>query len=261
MRRGDRQQPARPRPDDEQAVARAQPAAVERAQDARERLDERGALGVDLAADRQQLADEVGRDADALGEPAGVQAGRAELLAQRLVPAAAAPALAARRVVVDDDAVARRDAGHARADLLDLGAQLVAEDGGDLARDPAVEDVRAADAARQHARDDLAVAGARVGVVLDAHLAHADRARDPHRQASSAATLAAVGGAATPRSVTSAVTSPAGVTSKAGLRTAVPGRRDGDAAEREHLLGAALLDLDAVAVGQRGVDRRRPGRR
>src|SRR6185436_7002238 len=180
-----------------------------------------GALGVD--PDRQQLADEVRRHADALGEAARVQARRAELLAERLVPAAAAPALAARRVVVDDHAVARRHAAHARADLLDLGAQLVAEDGGDLARDPAVEDVRAADPARQHACDDLAVAGARVGVVVDAHLAHADRARDPHRQASSSAMLAAVGGAATPRSVTSAVTSPAGVTSNAGLRTAVPG--------------------------------------
>src|SRR6185503_2704645 len=141
----------------------------------------------------------------------------------RLVAPAAAPALAAGRVVVDDDAVTRRDTAHARAALLDLGAQLVPEDGGDLARDPAVEDVRAADPAREDARDDLARAGARVGVVLDAHLAYADGARDTHRQASSAAMLAAVGGVATPRSVTSAVTRPAGVTSNAGLRTAVPG--------------------------------------
>ena len=103
---GDGQQAARPAADDEQAVARAQAAAVEGAQHAGQRLDERRALGVEAVED-EQLADEVGRDAHLLGEAAGVQARGPEALAQRLVAAAAAPALAARRVVVHDDAVAR----------------------------------------------------------------------------------------------------------------------------------------------------------
>ena len=55
-----------------------------------------------------------GREPDLLGEPAGIERRRAKLLAQRLVPAPAAPARAARHVVVDDDAVADGDARHRR---------------------------------------------------------------------------------------------------------------------------------------------------
>ena len=57
----------------------------------------------------------------ALGEPAGVQGGRAEAVAQRLVPAPAAPALPARRVVVHHNGVAHRHAPHAAADRDHLG--------------------------------------------------------------------------------------------------------------------------------------------
>src|SRR5205085_1987181 len=102
-------------------------------------------------------------------------------------------------------------------------AQLVPEHGRHLLGDPGIEYVRPAHAACEHADDDVAIARDRLGVLLDAHLAHADRARDPHRPARSDATDARSAGDATPRSVTSAVTSSAGVTSKAGLRTAVPG--------------------------------------
>ena len=113
MRRRDREQPVRAGADDEQRVAGPQPGAVERAQHAAQRLDERAGDRVELA-ERQQLADERRAEAHALGEAAGVQRGRAKLLAERLVAAPAAPALAARRVVVDDDAVADRDRVDAR---------------------------------------------------------------------------------------------------------------------------------------------------
>ena len=212
---GDREQAARAAADDEQAVAGAQPAALEGAQHAGQRLDEGGALSVEAVED-EQLVDEVGRHADPLGEAAGVEARGLEALAQRLVAAAAAPALAARRVVVHDDAIAHGDALDVVADR-----ELVAEDGRHLARDPRVEDVRAADAARQHAADDVAPARLGVRRLLDAHLARGQRARDPH--ANRAPMDAASGGRATPRSVTSAVMSAAGVTSKAGLRTPVAG--------------------------------------
>ena len=246
--------PLVPAADDEQAVAGAQAAAVEGAQHAGQRLDEGRALGVE-AVEHEQLADEVGRHAHLLGEAARVQGRGLEALAQRLVAAPAAPALAARRVVVHDDAIAHGDALDLGADRGDLGRQLVAEHGRHLARDPRVEDVRAAHAARQHAADDVAAARLGVGRLLDADLARRQRARDPH--ASSAAIEAASGGRATPRSVTRAVTSAAGVTSNAGLRTAVPGSVVCAAAEGAHLVAVALLDRDAVAVGQRGVDGRR----
>ena len=110
---GDGEQAARAAADDEQAVARAQAAALEGAQHAGQRLDEGRALGVEAVED-EQLVDEVGRHADLLGEAARVQARGPEALAQRLVAAAAAPALAARRVVVHDDAIADRDAPRPR---------------------------------------------------------------------------------------------------------------------------------------------------
>ena len=81
---------------------------VLRAQHARQRLDQRRAERVELVRQDEQFVDQLGWHAHALGEPAGVEAGGAEALAQRLVAAAAAPALAARRVVVDRDAVADR---------------------------------------------------------------------------------------------------------------------------------------------------------
>ena len=133
---GDGQQAAGPAADDEQAVAGAQAAAIEGAQHAGQRLDEGRALGVEAVED-EQLADEVGRHAHALGEAAGVKGRGLEALAQRLVPAPAAPALAARRVVVHDDAIAHRDGVDLGADRGDLGRQLVAEHRRHLARDPA----------------------------------------------------------------------------------------------------------------------------
>ena len=104
MRGGDLQQAVDPGPDDEQAVARAQAGAILRAQHARQRLDERRRDRVERVGQHEQLADQLGGHAHLLGEPARVEAGRAEALAQRLVAAAAAAALAARRVVVDRDA-------------------------------------------------------------------------------------------------------------------------------------------------------------
>ena len=121
-----------------------------------------------------------GAEPHLLGEPAGVERRRAKLLAQRLVAAPAAPALAARDVVVDDDAVADRDARHPRPDRQHLADDLVAEHARQLARDVRLADVRAADAAREHAADDLARPRDRVGELLDDHLARGQRPRHPH---------------------------------------------------------------------------------
>ena len=72
-----------------------------------------------------------------------------------------------------------------------------------------------------------------------------------------AATEVTVTGCATPRSVTSAHTSSAGVTSNAGLRTRVPSTRQQRAAGAADLVAVALLDLDRVAGRQPQVHRRR----
>ena len=113
VRGRDVQHPAAAGADDEQAVAGPDARAVLRPQRAAERLGERRRDGVE-AVERQQLADQLGLDPHVLGEPARVQRRRAEPLAQRLVAVQAAPALAARRVVVDRDAVAGGEAASPR---------------------------------------------------------------------------------------------------------------------------------------------------
>ena len=242
---GDRSSPLVPQPTTSRlSPARRPPRSKARSTQA-SGSTKRRALGVEAV--ERRAARRRGRPARGRcsAKPPGSSAGRAELLAQRLVAAAAAPALAARRVVVHDDAVAgaRRPSTSAPT-AVDLAGQLVAEHRRHLARDPRVADVRAAHPAREHAaRRRRRGPGSGSGRLLDADLARRERARDPH--ASSAATDAVVGRRATPRSVTSAVTSSAGVTSKAGLRTAVPGSVVATAAERAHLVAVALLDLDA----------------
>ena len=106
---GDREQAVDARADDEQRVAGAQAGAVLRAQHAGERLHQRRLDRVEPCREDEQFGDELGRQADALGEPAGVQARRAEPLAHRLVAAAAPSALPARGVMVDRHAVADGD--------------------------------------------------------------------------------------------------------------------------------------------------------
>ena len=104
VRGRDREQPVGARADDEQRVTGAQAGAIERAQHAAERLDERPRDRVQVA-ERQELADERRAQPHPLGEAARIQRGGTELVAQRLVAAPAAPALAARHVVVDHDAI------------------------------------------------------------------------------------------------------------------------------------------------------------
>jgi hypothetical protein len=110
-------QAARPGADDEQCVPRPQPDAILRSQRAGERLG----AGRDhriQSVEREQLVDELGLDPDVLGEAAGVQAGRAELRAERLVSGEAGTARPAGGVVVDRDGIARShalDAARARS--------------------------------------------------------------------------------------------------------------------------------------------------
>src|SRR3954451_22663357 len=165
------------------------------------------------AVEREQLLDELCLHAHVLREAAGVQPSGAEALAEGLVAAAATPAFAAGRVMVDGDAVARTHRGDAGADLDDLARRLVAEHRGELAAHVEGLDVGAAGRAGEHAAHHLARPAPGVGRLLDDRLRLAERARDPH---ATAATVAVVTGRATPFSVTSAHTSSAGVTSNAG---------------------------------------------
>ena len=202
----------------------------------------------------EQLADEVGRHAHVLGEAAGVQRRGAEPLAQRLVAAPAAPALAARRVVVDDDAVARRDAVDARRRPRSTSAASSWPRTAGTLR--ATQASRTSEPQTPHAstRQTTSPAPALgVGRLLDAHLARRRRERATLIASSARDRTRRRAARATPRSVTSAVTSSAGVTSKAGLRTGVPGeRRAATPPNARTSSRVALLDLDAVAVGQRG---------
>ena len=186
--------PLQPAPTTSTRVAGRHARAALGAQGAGERLGEGGEHRVH-AVEREQLADELGLDAHVLGEAAGVEPGGAEALAQRLVPAAAAAALAARRVVVDRDPVADRDAVDARADLDHLAGRLVAEHRGELAADVERLHVGAAGRAGEHAADDLAGAGDGVGRLLDDRLVLGQRAGDPH---ATSATVSAFTGRATP---------------------------------------------------------------
>ena len=68
-----------------------------------------------------------------------------------------------------------------------LADDLVAEHARQLARDVRLADVRAADAAGEHAADDLARPGDRIGELLDDHLARGQRPRDLIIAASTAA--------------------------------------------------------------------------
>ena len=193
---------------------------VQRAQHAGQRLDERRPLGVERP-DIQQFSDEFRGNTHELGKPAGVERRCEELLAERLVPPAAAPALATWGVVVHDHAGAKRRRLRMLAHGDDLAAQLMTKDSWQFARDPVVTDVGAADSARDHLHDDLARASSGCRGVVEDDLAQTGGERDLH--CSIHAIVSLFGGCATPHSVTSAVTSDAGVTSKAGLRTIVPG--------------------------------------
>ena len=77
VRGHDREQPGAAGADHEQAVARPQTGAVLRPQRAAERLGERRRRA-SRSVDRQQLADQLGRDADVLRESARVERGGAE---------------------------------------------------------------------------------------------------------------------------------------------------------------------------------------
>ena len=102
------EQPVRARADDEQRVARRRPARS----NARS-TQPSGSTNVPATGSSEPSASSSptsgGRQPHLLGEPAGIERRRAKLVAERLVAAPAAPALAARHVVVDDDAVADRD--------------------------------------------------------------------------------------------------------------------------------------------------------
>ena len=156
--------------------------------------------------------------------------------------------------MMDRHEVAHGDPLHAGADLDDLADRLVPQHRRQLARDVPAVDVRAAGRAGEHAADHLARTARRP---LDLNHHRRVETERSGRDHATAAMPAASTGCATPRSVTSAQTSSAGVTSNAGLRTAVPGHGQERAQRAPHLVRGALLDLDPVAVGQRQVERRR----
>ena len=139
-----------------------------------------------------------------------------------------APALPARGVVMDRDTIADRNRADARADRADDPGRFVAQHRREpRSHVPIGETSEMRTPRSEHLAHDLARARLRLGQLLDPDVVGPERAGDPQRRPparpSSDGIVSATGARAIPRSVTSAVTSAAGVTSNAGLRQAVAG--------------------------------------
>ena len=247
------QQPHLPAADHEQPRLRAHPRAVEPAHDAGQRLDQRRGLVADVVGQHQQIERGVQRrHQDELREAAGLDPRGLELGAQRLAPAGAVVAVAARHVVVHEHPRARL--GQPGARLHHHARGLVAEHGGRLLRRVPVHEVAAADAAGAHRHQHLAWARTRDGPLLDPDLAAGEVDRGPQR---TPAIAGPYGARSTPASVIRPVMSSAGVTSKAGFQTAVVTSRPATA--RTSAPSRCSISISAP-VGRRGVQgRARPG--
>jgi len=124
-RHRERQQADRAGADDRRRVAGAHAAAAHRAHADGQRLDQRTRLVADGVG---QHVHEVGRHGDVARHPAGaVHADVGDPLAAHQLAGAAVPALAAGDAGVVDDAVARAQALHARAQLDDAARQLMTD--------------------------------------------------------------------------------------------------------------------------------------
>jgi hypothetical protein len=208
------------------------------------------------AADGQQLGHQVGGHPDLLGEAAGIERGAAEAVAQRLVPALAAPARPAGRVVVDHDGLARR--GRARRARRARRPRRSPRPRGRGPRAPCAPPTPrtrpTADPAGHHAADDLARPGRGSGTSSIRTSRGRDGAGDPHG-ASRSPTVPSVHGLGDPAVRDERAMRPAGVTSNAGLRTGVSARvRSSPPGARRTSSGIALLHHDPRAVRERGVD-------
>jgi hypothetical protein len=138
------------------------------ARDAGQRLDERGILVRDVRGDDERAARDVfRRQTHELREAAGIEPGRPQRLAHGVLPGAAVAARVARNVVRGDDAIAGQESREPRSDLGDLTGDLVAEHQRGLRASIPFHDVRAADSGRHDADDELAVARARHGALLE----------------------------------------------------------------------------------------------
>ena len=250
------QEPARARADDEQRVARREPEPVLAAQRARERLRAGGGDGVE-PVEREQLADQRGLHPDELREPAGVQPRRAELRAQRLVAGAAGAAVAARRMVVDRDAVAGATLVTPAPTSTTSPTGSWPSTAGSLRRtyQPWTSEPHVAEASTRQTTSPGPQAGVRA--VLDRRV-ESEGTRDSHATAATVAAVDRLGGAALGHERPD---EPAGVTSNAGLRTVVPGTVSSAPGSRADLVGAALLDLDSSPDGSsRSIEEDGPGR-
>ena len=252
VRGGDVQQAAAARADDEQAVAGPEPGAVLRPQRAGERLGERG-----RARGRARRAGAARRPA----RPARARARRSRpgrgAVARNCSHSVSCPRrqrrhsphgawwwIATRSPTATPSTPAPTSTTSPTGSWPSTAGSL---------RSHVPADVRAAVAhasTRQTTSPGPAVG---VGHLLDPTVSSTrERCARPsrHRRRASPRSPAA----ATPRSVTSAQTSSAGVTSNAGLRHGVPGTVSSAPPARAHLVGVALLDLDRVA-GRRAAGR------
>ena len=175
-------QPERAGAEDDRAVPLRHVDAVERVDDAAERLGQGGDPEVEpVRHPVQVLRGDPLRHEHLLREAAEQVL---EVLAQALAPAPARPADAARRRVAAEHAVARRDVRDALADRPHHARELVAEprrvarDRGMAARDGL--HVGAAGERRADLEHDLARPGRRVGHGLDPQVARRVQDRGPH---------------------------------------------------------------------------------
>ena len=159
--------------------------------------------------------------------------------------------------------VAGRRRARPRADRADRPDELVPEHRGQPGGDVPVGHVGRAHPAGEHLADDLARTRLRVRRVLDPDVAGRERARHPHGRSVRDAARGS-----TPRSVTSAVTSAAGVTSKAGLRVRVPGsvrtcppaERTSSGSRSSIVMSAPVGVAGSIVRGRAGHHERDPGR-
>ena len=163
------QEPHRPRPEDDRGP-RATRSAVERADRAREGLDEGGPLEVHGRREAEDAAalHVPPRDAEMLREPAGLEVRPPVAGAHRRAPAAARGAPPARDVMVGKHAGPPPDPLDALADVRDDAHGLVADHRGRRGvRAPDLLEVRPAEPARAHLHDDLARARRGDGHLVD----------------------------------------------------------------------------------------------
>ena len=169
-----------PESDDQDAFVALEARAAQRLDHARRGLDQHAVGVAERVGQTERVALVVRAHHEILGHPARHDFGRAPGRALHVLAAPARRALEARRVMMDEDALAAAKPAHRRADLLDHADRLVAQHQRRLAPDVPGHDVARADAAGAGAHQDFVGAGRRARVLLDADIAEIIKPCDLH---------------------------------------------------------------------------------